>query len=131
VTLGRASVSTVEVRDGLQPGEQVILSDTSAWDASEIRVHGSTDVTRAFPDASRETFGGDARLALRRAREAAGVLYAVVVLTIALGIARTPRSFSLMDQVLLRPLPVRRCPGGWWSSTRLAPSRATPRPTRR
>jgi HlyD family secretion protein len=35
VTLGRASVSTVEVRDGLQPGEQVILSDTSAWDASD------------------------------------------------------------------------------------------------
>jgi HlyD family secretion protein len=35
VTLGRASVSTVEVREGLQPGEQVILSDTSAWDASD------------------------------------------------------------------------------------------------
>jgi HlyD family secretion protein len=35
VTLGRASVSTVEVRAGLQPGEQVILSDTSAWDAND------------------------------------------------------------------------------------------------
>jgi HlyD family secretion protein len=35
VTLGRASVSTVEVREGLQPGEQVILSDTSAWDAND------------------------------------------------------------------------------------------------
>jgi HlyD family secretion protein len=35
VTLGRASVSTVEVREGLQPGDQVILSDTSAWDASD------------------------------------------------------------------------------------------------
>jgi HlyD family secretion protein len=32
VQLGRASVSTIEVRDGLQPGQQVILSDTSAWD---------------------------------------------------------------------------------------------------
>ncbi|HET8647450.1 MAG TPA: HlyD family efflux transporter periplasmic adaptor subunit [Vicinamibacteria bacterium] len=32
VRLGRASVSTIEVRDGLQPGQQVILSDTSAWD---------------------------------------------------------------------------------------------------
>src|SRR4029434_1565760 len=31
VTLGRASVSTVEVRNGLAPGDQVILSDTSAW----------------------------------------------------------------------------------------------------
>jgi len=35
VTLGRASVSTVEVREGLQPGDQVILSDTSAWDAND------------------------------------------------------------------------------------------------
>lgn len=33
VTLGRASVSTIEVVDGLKPGDQVILSDTSAWDA--------------------------------------------------------------------------------------------------
>jgi HlyD family secretion protein len=35
VTLGRASVSTVEVREGLKPGDQVILSDTSAWDAND------------------------------------------------------------------------------------------------
>jgi HlyD family secretion protein len=35
VTLGRASVSTVEVREGLNPGDQVILSDTSAWDAND------------------------------------------------------------------------------------------------
>jgi HlyD family secretion protein len=33
VRLGRASVSTIEVREGLQPGEQVLLSDTSAWDS--------------------------------------------------------------------------------------------------
>jgi HlyD family secretion protein len=32
VKLGRSSVNTVEVIDGLQPGDQVILSDTSAWD---------------------------------------------------------------------------------------------------
>jgi HlyD family secretion protein len=32
VQLGRASVSTIEVRSGLQPGDQVLLSDTSAWD---------------------------------------------------------------------------------------------------
>ena len=32
VTLGRASVSTIEVRQGLKPGDQVILSDMSAWD---------------------------------------------------------------------------------------------------
>lgn len=35
VRLGRSSVSTVEVLEGLQPGEQVILSDTSQWDAYE------------------------------------------------------------------------------------------------
>lgn len=31
VKLGRFSVSTVEVRDGLREGDRVILSDTSAW----------------------------------------------------------------------------------------------------
>ena len=33
VRLGRTSVSTVEVVDGLKEGEQVVLSDTSAYDA--------------------------------------------------------------------------------------------------
>jgi HlyD family secretion protein len=32
VKLGRSSVNTVEIIEGLQPGDQVILSDTSAWD---------------------------------------------------------------------------------------------------
>lgn len=32
VELGRASVNTVEIRRGLQVGDQVILSDMSAWD---------------------------------------------------------------------------------------------------
>jgi HlyD family secretion protein len=39
VTLGRNSVSTIEVVSGLREGDQVILSDTSAWDNyNEIRV---------------------------------------------------------------------------------------------
>jgi HlyD family secretion protein len=33
VSLGRGSVSVIEVLEGLQPGDQVILSDMSAWDA--------------------------------------------------------------------------------------------------
>jgi len=33
VKLGRSSVNTVEILDGLKQGEQVILSDTSAWDS--------------------------------------------------------------------------------------------------
>jgi HlyD family secretion protein len=33
VKLGRSSVQTIEVLDGLQPGDQVILSDMSNWDA--------------------------------------------------------------------------------------------------
>jgi HlyD family secretion protein len=33
VRLGRSSVSSIEVVDGLAQGDQVILSDTSAWDA--------------------------------------------------------------------------------------------------
>jgi HlyD family secretion protein len=35
VKLGRSSVNTVEIQGGLQPGDQVILSDTSAWDAHD------------------------------------------------------------------------------------------------
>jgi HlyD family secretion protein len=35
VQLGRSSVNTIEVLDGLAPGEQVVLSDMSAWDAFE------------------------------------------------------------------------------------------------
>jgi HlyD family secretion protein len=35
VRLGRASVSTIEVVQGLKEGDQVILSDTSAWDNSD------------------------------------------------------------------------------------------------
>jgi len=32
VKLGRASVNTIEVIEGLRPGDEVVLSDTSRWD---------------------------------------------------------------------------------------------------
>ena len=32
---GRSSVSTIEVREGLQVGDQIILSDMSAWDGHD------------------------------------------------------------------------------------------------
>ena len=32
VNLGRASVNTIEVLEGLQPGDRVVLSDMSTWD---------------------------------------------------------------------------------------------------
>lgn len=32
VRLGRASVNLIEIQQGLQPGDQIILSDTSQWD---------------------------------------------------------------------------------------------------
>jgi HlyD family secretion protein len=35
VKLGRSSVNTIEVVEGLRPGDQVVLSDMSAWDAFE------------------------------------------------------------------------------------------------
>jgi len=35
VRLGRASVSTIEVLDGLKQGDQIILSDTSTWDSHD------------------------------------------------------------------------------------------------
>jgi HlyD family secretion protein len=40
VKLGRNSVSTIEIKDGLKVGDQVILSDMSAWDAqNRIRLN--------------------------------------------------------------------------------------------
>jgi len=35
VTLGRSSVNTIEIVDGLQPGDRVILSDMSPYDAND------------------------------------------------------------------------------------------------
>jgi HlyD family secretion protein len=35
VKLGRSSVTTIEVLDGLKEGDRVILSDTSQWDSSD------------------------------------------------------------------------------------------------
>jgi HlyD family secretion protein len=40
VKLGKSSVNTIELLEGLQPGDQVVLSDMSAWDAhSRIRLN--------------------------------------------------------------------------------------------
>ena len=38
VQLGRSSVNTIEIVGGLRPGDRVILSDMSQWDANE-RIH--------------------------------------------------------------------------------------------
>jgi len=35
VKLGKSSVNTVEILEGLKPGDRVILSDMSAWDAHD------------------------------------------------------------------------------------------------
>jgi HlyD family secretion protein len=35
VKLGRSSVNSIEILSGLKPGDQVILSDTSAWDSHD------------------------------------------------------------------------------------------------
>ena len=35
VVLGQASVSTIEIKEGLEVGDEVILSDTSAWDSAD------------------------------------------------------------------------------------------------
>jgi HlyD family secretion protein len=35
VKLGKSSVNTIQIMEGLQPGDQVILSDTSAWDSHD------------------------------------------------------------------------------------------------
>ena len=35
VALGQASVSTIVVKEGLEVGDEVILSDTSAWDSAD------------------------------------------------------------------------------------------------
>jgi len=35
VKLGRGSVSSIEIVEGLKPGDQIVLSDTSAWDTAD------------------------------------------------------------------------------------------------
>jgi hypothetical protein len=35
VALGKSSVNAIEVKSGLKEGDQVVLSDMSAWDAFE------------------------------------------------------------------------------------------------
>ena len=35
VRFGRSSVNTIEIVEGLKPGDQVVLSDMSAWDAHD------------------------------------------------------------------------------------------------
>jgi HlyD family secretion protein len=35
VKLGRSSVNTIEILSGLEPGDWVILSDMSQWDAND------------------------------------------------------------------------------------------------
>ena len=35
VQLGRSSVNTIEIVEGLQPGDRVILSDMSQWDSND------------------------------------------------------------------------------------------------
>jgi len=40
VKLGKSSVNTIEIQGGLQPGDQVVLSDMSAWDRFDrIKLH--------------------------------------------------------------------------------------------
>lgn len=47
VQLGRSSVNTIEVKDGLQVGDMVILSDMSTWDAVDrIRVTNLPNLPR-------------------------------------------------------------------------------------
>lgn len=36
VSLGRSSVNTIEILEGLREGDQVILSDTSSWDEHQV-----------------------------------------------------------------------------------------------
>jgi HlyD family secretion protein len=39
IVFGRASATAIEIRSGLAPGDQVVVSDTSAWDRSDhIRI---------------------------------------------------------------------------------------------
>ena len=35
VRFGRASINTIEIVEGLEPGDQVVLSDMSAWDGRD------------------------------------------------------------------------------------------------
>ena len=58
VGLGRASVNTIEVREGLTPGDRVVLSDMSAWDAFDrVRLGLSKESSRERRDAAAHSSG--------------------------------------------------------------------------
>ena len=68
VRLGRASVNTIEVLEGLEPGDSVVLSDMSAWDQFESGAHrielfsvskneGDLDVSALAVNTARATSG--------------------------------------------------------------------------
>ena len=41
IKLGKSSVNTIEIKEGLQPGDQVILSDMSSYDQFDrVRITG-------------------------------------------------------------------------------------------
>ena len=49
VKLGRSSVNQIEITEGLQPGDQVILSDMSAQDAFERNARIKRKLAAALP----------------------------------------------------------------------------------
>ncbi len=96
VQLGVTSVNEVEIVQGLAPGDEVILSDTSAWD--DVRSHPAelTMLANLLHDVRYALHG----FALRP------MFAVVVVLTLAIGIGVNVAVFSLFDRIMLRELNV-------------------------